>query len=61
MSSIRTIVMDYIASDDSYSSKADCNIKYMYENSLDKVKLDNIFIELCGYSLETILSEVGHD
>jgi hypothetical protein len=48
-------IIELIESDTDYQSIHDTNLKYLYENSLDKETIDFIFIVLCGYSFKTIL------
>jgi uncharacterized protein YaiL (DUF2058 family) len=55
--SIKTIVLSQIESDDGFNSLNNANIKKIYSNSDQELKntIDNIFINLCGYSLDYII------
>ena len=59
MSSLRNNILNAILTDDSYTPKQDRDIIRIYINSssTEKVVLNNLFISLCGFSLETFIDQ----
>ena len=55
---LRQNILNAILTDDSFSEKNESNIKriYMTLTTTDKTNVNKIFINLCGYSLETFLN-----
>lgn len=56
---IRDLIFEAIKTDDSYSNVNSKNILKIYENSTpnEKEKINNIFINLCGFSFESLLAK----
>ena len=56
---IRELLMHYIETDTEYSFKQNSILmnKYSSLSTGEKRKIDDIFICLCGYSLDSIISE----
>jgi hypothetical protein len=54
---IREVILSSMNSDDSYTNLNSKNIISIYYdlNESEKEKIDNIFVNLCGYSLGTLL------
>jgi len=52
-------IIDFIGSDDSFNEQQEQRIKNTFYQATraEKDKINEIFIALCGYSLETILIE----
>lgn len=57
---IQHIIEQYLTTDDSFTLRNQKNIVKMYSNLSPKEKhtIDSLFIELCGYSMETIIKEL---
>ena len=58
---LREMVLDAMMTDDSFNHINQSNILNIFENSSSDSKkiLDEVFINLCGYSLETLTSNLG--
>lgn len=57
---INMIILEHIKTDDSYNTNSNDRIMSVYNNANDTQKelIDDIFISLCGYSLDTIIKQV---
>jgi hypothetical protein len=60
MFNLQDVVKDLIKTDDSFTDKNDQNILRLYNNSTgnERELVDRIFINLCGVSLGTIITDI---
>jgi len=63
MNNLNQAILEAIETDQEFNDLNAKNIKNLYKDSATEVKdtIDAIFINLCGYSLETLLNEGGSD
>jgi hypothetical protein len=60
MINLQDVVKDLIKTDDGFTDKNDQNILRLYNNSTgnERELVDRIFINLCGVSLSTIITDI---
>ena len=56
MNTIQKVIMEAIETDDSFTNKNYLRMLDLYNNALpeSKILIDDIFINLCGYSFSTL-------
>ena len=57
-SNLRNVILDAIESDDSFTEKNNFKIEKLFNSSskAEQEKINELFINLCGFSLETLVS-----